>query len=300
MPLRMELRVIKSFVAVADCLSFTKASHQLFITQPALSAQIRNLELELGAALLLRTKQKVELTDVGRLFLEEARALLTQAEHAARVVNQASRGQTGLLRIGYVSSAALEIVPPLMRDFRKLYSGVQLELRNMRTVEQVQALEDRRIDVGFIRLPFQDADLTIAAVHREPFVLVLPEGHPRAAARRLALMDLSGEPFVAYGRRYAPGFYDRVIKICNDAGFSPDVVQETGEMHTTIALVAADVGVAILPRAPVAAQPNGIVMKALPTTTPLSEIGVVTRRAERSVLVDNLLKVLNSGGWRKP
>jgi DNA-binding transcriptional LysR family regulator len=187
-----------------------------------------------------------------------------------------------------------------MRDFRKLYSGVQLELRNMRTVEQVQALEDRRIDVGFIRLPFQDADLTIAAVHREPFVLVLPESHPRAAARRLALMDLSGEPFVAYGRRYAPGFYDRVIKICNDAGFSPDVVQETGEMHTTIALVAADVGVAILPRAPVAAQPNGIVMKTLPTTTSLSEIGVVTRRAERSVLVDNLLKVLNSGGWRKP
>jgi len=293
----MEFRQIKSFLALAESLSFTKASQQIYLTQPALSTQIRNLERELGVILFDRTRHKVEITEAGRVFQAEARELTELAARALRRTRQASRGEVGLLRIGYVSSAALEIVPPLIRDFRGAFPEVQIELQNMRTTEQAEALREKRIDVGFLRLPHPDPDLRVAAIHRESFVAVFAKSHRLAGARRFSLAALAREEFVAYGRRYAPGFYDQILKACHDAGFSPKVIQETGEMHTTIALIGAGLGVGILPLAPVAAQPRDITYRKLPASFPKSEIGIVTRRDETSRVVANLLKILTAGGW---
>jgi DNA-binding transcriptional LysR family regulator len=131
--------------------------------------------------------------------------------------------------------------------------------------------------------------LTIRVIHREPFVVALPHGHPLANETQIQLVQLQNEHFVAYGRRWAPGFYDAVIQMCTREGFSPEIVQETGEMYTAIALVAAGVGIAILPRSVVLAQSRNVLMKPLPASAGLSEIAIAVRRLDDSSLVESFI-----------
>jgi DNA-binding transcriptional LysR family regulator len=144
--------------------------------------------------------------------------------------------------------------------------------------------------VGFLRLPLSHDQLTIRVIHREPFVVVLPHGHPLAHETQIRLAQLQNEQFVAYGRRWAPGFYDAVIQMCTREGFSPEIVQETGEMYTAIALVAAGAGIAILPRSVVLAQSRNVVMKPLPSSTGLSEIAIAVRRFNNSPLIESFIQ----------
>jgi DNA-binding transcriptional LysR family regulator len=293
----MELRMVRSFVAVAESLSFTKAAKTVFITQPAITMHVRELERELGVTLIDRNRRRVELTKIGTLFLAEARALLAQVERATRVVGQADRGEIGELRIAYVSSAALQVLPTLIARFRATYPNVRVALKNRHTTTQIDNLRQQQIDVGFLRLPFAQPDLTIAAVHREPFVIVLPKKHRLARKQPLSLKELAGEKFIVYGREHAPGFYDQIVSFCQKAGFIPHIFQETDEMHVTIALVAAGVGVSILPQSPVLVQSNGIVTKAMPKGTPHSETATVIRQDEQSRVVQNFIALLHSEGW---
>jgi DNA-binding transcriptional LysR family regulator len=168
--------------------------------------------------------------------------------------------------------------------FRTRHPGIRLELTNRRTTDQAKALLNETLDVGLVRMPLEHPRLSVRTIHREPFVMVLAKNHARARGR-VRLADLREESFVAYGRRWAPGFYDTVIGMCRDAGFSPRIVQETGEMYTAIALVAAGVGVAVLPRSVVLAQSAAVVMKPLPETAGVSEIAIATRAGEPSELV---------------
>jgi DNA-binding transcriptional LysR family regulator len=281
----MELKHLVSFLAVAERLSFIRAAEALNISQPALSAQIRTLEEEVGVPLLVRNRRSVRLTAAGQFFVPEARKVLAQADKAATVARRAALGEVGHLRVAFVSSAALTIVPVAVLEFRTQYAHVQLDLINLRTTTQLKVLRNRSMDVGFVRLPLTDSDLEIAAIHREPLVLVLPKNHRLANSKRVPIRELRDEPFVAYGRRWAPGFYDRITNICREEGFIPNVVQEAGEMHTVIAMVGAGVGIAILPLAPVKAQSSNIVIKQLPASVGPSEIGLVVRKGERSPVV---------------
>jgi DNA-binding transcriptional LysR family regulator len=285
----VELRHLKSFLAVADALSFIRAAKALHLSQPALTSQIQKLEEEVGVQLLLRNKRSVRLTDAGTIFVEEARETLARAAKALERVQRASRGEIGLLRIGFVSSAALEIVPFIATAFRKRYPQVQLDLMNVRSSAQLEQLSSRTLDIGFVRLPASHSGLEFLPVHSEPFVIVLSKDHPLAAKGSLSLRDLSNEHFVAYGRRWAPGFFDQIVAICNKAGFTPNIVQETAEMYTAIALVAAGREVAILPRSLVFAQGRGVVSKSIPATVMKSEIAIVTRAGEQSPLVANFV-----------
>jgi DNA-binding transcriptional LysR family regulator len=286
----MELKNLKSFVAVAEQLSFTRAARLLHLSQSALTEQIQKLEEELGVSLLTRDRRSVKLTGAGIVFLAEARATLTRAKQAVERVQKAARGEIGRLRIAFVSSAALEIVPGIVVAFRSQFPAVSLDLTNLRTSSQVKALISESIDVGFVRLPLSHDQLTIRVIHREPFVVVLPHGHPLANEAQIRLVQLQNEKFVAYGRRWAPGFYDAVIQMCTREGFSPEIVQETGEMYTAIALVAAGVGIAILPRSVVLAQPRNVLIKPLPASTGLSEIAIAVRRFENSSLVESFVQ----------
>jgi DNA-binding transcriptional LysR family regulator len=285
----MELKNLKSFVAVAEQLSFTRAARLLHLSQSALTEQIQKLEEELGVPLLLRDRRSVKLTGAGIVFLAEARATLTRAKQAVERVQKVARGEIGRLRIGFVSSAALEIVPGIVVAFRSQFPAVSLDLTNLRTSSQVKGLISESIDVGFVRLPLSHDQLTIRVLHREPFVVVLPHGHPLANETQIRLVQLQNEPFVAYGRRWAPGFYDAVIQMCTQEGFSPEIVQETGEMYTAIALVAAGVGIAILPRSVVLAQSRNVLMKPLPASAGLSEIAIAVRRLDNSSLVESFI-----------
>lgn len=285
----MELKQLRSFLAIAERLSFVRASESLHLSQPALTAQIQNLEAELGVQLFTRNRRTVKLTDTGSIFVTEARATLDRAQSAVDRVRKTARGEIGTINIGFVSSAALEIVPRIVADFRALHPGVRLNLINLRTVNQVSGLLDESMDVGFLRLPIAHPQLMITVIHREPFAVILPKDHRLATAKRFSLASLRDEPFVAYGRQWAPGFFDAIMRMCARAGFSPRIVQETGEMYTTISLVAVGVGVAIVPRSVVLAQSSNVVVRLLPRTRGLSEIGIATRARENSALIKDFV-----------
>ncbi len=287
----MELRHLRSFVAVAERLSFIQAARFLHLSQPALSAQIQALEGELGTQLLERDRRSVRLSTAGEVFLDQAQATLAQAELAAESARRAAAGDLGVLRIGFVASAAMDLVPSIVLAYRRKYPRVKLELQNLRTVMQLASLQEHSIDVGYVRLPAVAKDLTIMAMHREPFALILPESHPLAKAKHFRLPALQDEPFIAYARQWAPGFYDRWVSIFTQAGFSPHVVQETGDMYTTIALVAAGAGVAVVPSGLVKKRlQQGVAAKPLPGKM-LSEIGVAVRSEDTSPLVRNFLEL---------
>ncbi len=287
----VELKHLTSFVAVADQLSFVRAAVQLHISQPALTGQIQKLEEELGVQLLARNRRTVKLTDVGTIFLEEARATLARARQAADRAQKAARGEFGRLKIAFVSSAALEIVPGIVIEFRKQHPEVALDLINIQTANQVEGLLEKTLDIGFVRLPLSNDQLSITIIHREKFVVILPKEHRLAKEKQLRAAQLREEPFVAYGRRWAPGFFDSVMQICNREGFSPNIVQETGEMYTAIALVGAGAGIAILPQSVVRAQSRNIVMKPLSKSTEHSEIALATRAGNNSSLVESFVSV---------
>ena len=287
----MELKSLKSFVVVAEQLSFIRSARLLHLSQSALTEQIQKLEEELGVQLLIRDRRSVKLTDVGMVFLAEARATLTCARQAVERVQTATTGEIGRLRIGFVSSAALEVVPGIVVAFKSQFPGVTLDLTYQRTSSQIKGLISESIDVGFVRLPLSHDELTIRVIHREPFVVVLPNGHPLANEAQIRLLQVQNEKFVAYGRRWAPGFYDAVLQMCTREGFSPEIIQETGEMSTAVALVAAGVGIAILPQSVVLTQSQNVVVKPLPSSAGFSETAIAVRRLNNSSLIESFIQI---------
>jgi LysR family transcriptional regulator, benzoate and cis,cis-muconate-responsive activator of ben and cat genes len=160
-------------------------------------------------------------------------------------------------------------------------------------------LQQRTLDAGFLRLPSSSNGLTITPIHSERFVLVVPKGHRLANSRPFTLNELEQEPFIAYARRYAPGFYDRWIQIFTNAGFSPNIVQETGEMETMLAMVAAGAGIAVAPLGLVRRQVRNVIVRMLPAKSPLSEIGLAIRSDHDDPLIRNLRKISRSLGRKK-
>jgi len=244
----MELHSLRSFLAVAQHLNFSRASEQIHLSQPALSIQIRRLEAELGTALFERSHQKTTLTRAGAVFQEEARAILAQAGQAVRNAQLAAAGEFGQLRIGFISTAAAHLVPALVAKFRDSHPQVELELRHGLTAEQVAMLEAGTLDIGFFRVPIlEQGGIKTIPVHREPFKVFLPASHPLARRRNLRLKHLDGAQFVVYARRHAPGFHDLILDLLKDAGATPAAIHEASDMYTLVSLVAAGVGLAIAP-----------------------------------------------------
>jgi DNA-binding transcriptional LysR family regulator len=280
----MELRHLRYFVAVAEELNFGRAAERLRISQPPLSQQIRKLEDELGVRLFYRTKRRVELTEVGGLFLAEARKTLRQAEGAARVARRAGRGELGSLSLGFVGSAAYGVLPELLRGFRGEYPGVRLELRTMTTLEQAEALENGEIGLGVLRPPVE-GDLKLLPVADEPLVAVLPEGHPLAARRTVPLAALAGEDFVLWPRRSGSAVYDRILGLCAGAGFSPRVAQESEEHQVIMGLVAARLGVSLMIGDPGLFSGRGVVFREVRDPRWSWGLALAHRRREGSPVV---------------
>ena len=268
------------------------------MSQPALSTQIKALETQLGAPLFLRTRRTVSLTPVGQSFLADAELLVQQIADIELRVKRISSGEFGHLRIGFVVSATPGLVPAVTVAFRKHYPGVSFDLKNMPTVQQVEALRNGTLDAGFIRLPLQEPDLSITPVDREHFAVVAAKSHPLARKRDLAVRDLAGEPFIAYGERWAPAFYQSWTGICRAAGFTPNVIQETGEMDTAIALVAAGLGVAIVPEGVARRNRVVVAVKVLLREKVRSEIGIAVVASRQTPLLKRLVSVARQVGRR--
>ncbi|QDQ26147.1 LysR family transcriptional regulator [Chitinimonas arctica] len=246
----MELRHLRYFVAVAEEMNFTRAAERLHIGQPPLSQQIQALEAELGVQLFSRGKRKIALTDAGALFLTRARAILAAAVAAGEEARRVAQGEEGELRIGFTSTLPLTpILPAIVQDYRRLSPKVRLHLREMYTADQFDGLLRDKLDVGFVRYDGRGhpAGLRLQALRRDPLLLVMPASHPLAGLPAISLAQCRDEGFVAYPDSAGTGLKDNVRLLCARAGFVPRVAQEAGEAITQIGLVAAGLGVAILP-----------------------------------------------------
>jgi DNA-binding transcriptional LysR family regulator len=292
----VELRQLRYFVAVAEELHFRRAAARLHISQPPLSQQIAALEEELGVRLLERTRRRVELTPAGETFLRDARATLAELDVAVSAARAIAAGQEGVLRVGFVGSALLSIVPATVQRFRRTRPGAEIELRERSTVEQLRAVSTGLVDVGLVRPPIEaDETLHTEVVLRERTVAALPEGHPLAQLRRVPLRRLAAEPLVLFPRRQAPGYHDLLIGRLAATGVTPHVVQYAPEMMTIIGLVAAGIGVSPVPASLSRLAIDGVTYRPL-NGAPDTELVAVTRAAEHSPLVSAFLSEARGGG----
>jgi DNA-binding transcriptional LysR family regulator len=271
----MEIRQLRGFLAVADCLHFRRAAQLLHVSQPALSQQIKSIEEEIGVQLLMRNRRETSLTFAGAIFRDDVRKLLARAERGAEHAQQTAKGTIGLVRVGFISTAAAaHIMPPLISRFRKAHPEIELSLQNLLTSDQVTMLNDGSLDVGFFRLPITAQDqLQTIPIYKEALVLLLPESDPLARKRSLQLSDLKYSSFVVYSRSHAPGYHDFILRILNDAGFSPIISQEAGEMYTLVSLVSAGLGVALAPISTRNYRLPGIVARRVPGL-PFAEVAL--------------------------
>jgi DNA-binding transcriptional LysR family regulator len=243
----MELRHLRYVVAVADTLHFGQAAQRLHLSQPPLSQQIRQLEEELQVKLFHRTKRHVQLTDAGKMFVAEARVILAHAEHAANLATRVNQGEVGQLAIGVAGPADAPIFVEILRAFARKYPRVRIVLRNISSRDQTQAIAEGRLHAGFVALPIDDDSLATETVMRQPIMIALPPGHPLAQRARVPLAALAGEPQVMFARHNAPRFFDAVLAACREAGFSMNIAHEVDNLYTACALVAAGLGVCLLP-----------------------------------------------------
>ncbi|MFU6685343.1 LysR substrate-binding domain-containing protein [Pseudomonas aeruginosa] len=283
----MELRHLRYFIAVAEELHFGRAAERLGISQPPLSQQIQALEQEIGARLFERTNRRVELTDAGRLFLDESRQVLAQVDKAVLLARRAHLGELGELKIGFTSSAPFtSTIPSSIHAFRKAYPDVHLDLQEMSSRQVLKALLEESLQVGVIRpLALPDA-VHWVELFREPLVAVLRADHPLAAGSEdgLAIAALAEEPFVFFPRSYGTGLYDQVIALTRQAGFSPRIAQEASEAMTIIGLVSAGLGVSILPASFRRTRVDGVVYRTLSDPEATTAVWLVRRQNEGSPL----------------
>ncbi len=247
----MELRHLRYFVAVAEEQHVTRAAARLGLQQPPLSQQIRALEAELGVQLLRRHPRGVEATSAGDVFLQEARTILHAIDHAVARTQRTARGEEGRCAVGFTSSAPFHpSVTSIIREFREQHPRVSLTLEEGGTGDLEVALRNSRLDLAFIRSPIAaSAGVEVEWLLDEPMLVALPVHHPLARVRTpLALEALAAEPFVLYRRASGPGLHDAIIAACHQAGFSPRTEQEAPRIVATLNLVAAGLGVTVVPR----------------------------------------------------
>jgi DNA-binding transcriptional LysR family regulator len=290
----MELRHLRYFVAVAEELHFRRAAERLHMSQPPLSQQIRQLEQEIGAQLLLRNQHRVELTASGAAFYERAREILDSVEAAALEARRVQRGEVGRLAVGFVGSSMYSIVPEILNAFGERYGDVALRLQELGTTEQLRQLESGRLDVSFVRPRQSRSGLTIEPIHSEPVMLALPDRHRLAHQPRIRVADLQGERLVLLTRAGSPGLRKTLEPITDQLGGEDAIVQEVAEMQTVIGLVAAGVGVSLVPESVRALQRRGVTYRSLGDQAPTVELAIAWRTGDDSPVLAAFLALVRA------
>ena len=301
----MDLKQLRCFLAVAEELHFGRAAARLNMLPTALGRQVRLLEDELGTPLLRRTTRQVATTAAGAALAEEARAILERAAMAARLVRSIAQGPGGTLRIGAIDSAAAGLLPDLLARFRGLHPEIAVRLVEAKSAEIVPMLHGGRLDLGFIRPPqSREPDLAFRWLLQEHPVAALPRHHPLAGRRRLRLAELADLPLILPPRRTRPHSHDGVMRLFAGLGLSPRVAQEAEEKQTIVNLVAAGIGIALLPEWAARMRVPGVVFRpvGLPEGVTLPEwgLGVAwddrTACAARSLFLETLANLVPTAG----
>lgn len=257
----MELRQLRYFLVVAEELHFGRAADRLHLTQPPLTVAIRRLERELGVQLFDRTTRRVSLTHAGEAFKRRVQEAVTELDEAVGDVASVAAGLSGRLRVGFVSSASYTAIPEAIRAFRRERPRVELVLSPLTSGEQIEQLLDGDLDVGLIRDPGEVPGLAMELVSTEDLVAVLPEAHPLGSRKEIRPEDLEGEPMILFPYRLMPGFVTRLHRLFDGLDTSPQVVQQTIHQETVLGLVAAGLGISILPESVRRFQMPGVVTR---------------------------------------
>lgn len=293
----MDLRHLRYFIAVAEELHFTRAAERLHMAQPPLSAQIRALEDELGAALFVRDKRRVFLTQAGHELLGRARAVLAAADDAKAATRQAAAGVTGRLALGYAASAMFtERLPGAIRAFRADCPQVALTLHEMTSLDQLDALAEHQLDVGVLRRPDVPAPegVAIEPWYVAPLIAAVPRDHALAGRGSIRMAELRDEPLITYPRDAGIGLYWPVLQLCARAGFRPRIVREARESPVMIGLVSAGIGIAVVPADTQAIQLGGVTYLRILDKEAVSTLSLAFRADEAGGPMKRLLASLRT------
>ena len=247
MSYQIEVRHLRYFLAVAEELHFRKAAEKLFISQPGLSRQVKQLEELLGTSLLQRDKKKVSLTRAGEYLRGEVEFILNHLEVTQRQLKLIGEGHYGEVRMGFLGSAMQTVIPALLVRLKEKYPRIKTSLEELSNNAQVSALLKDRLDIGFVRLARVPEGLVLKPVFEDTFSLVLHANHPAGAGDFVDLREFRDENFILFAQDYSPLYFDTVMSICEDAGFSPKVSHKSVHAHTIFRLVENYLGIAIVP-----------------------------------------------------
>jgi DNA-binding transcriptional LysR family regulator len=292
--MQIELRQLKYFVAVADEKHFGRAAQRLNMTQPPLSQAIQHLENQLGAQLFIRTTRHIQLSAAGHALLPEARRLLAQADLLPRLVQRAANGETGELRLAFISIADYSILPPVLRTFQQGHQSVKMELIEATSDRQLDLLEKAEIDLGFLIAPIPESllnTLHYKKMRSEALILAVPESE----AHRNAPQDLNTYkdlPLILFPRKIAPALHDSILSCFGSAGLTPVISQEAIQMQTIIALVSANMGIALVPESVSNLKRPGVTYFPLKQSQDALEIGIAWRKDNPSPVLQAFLDLL--------
>ena len=290
----MELRHLRYFTAVAEELHFTRAAARLGIGQPPLSQQIQQLEREIGTPLFLRLPRGIALTEAGAQFLEDARAILAGADRAVDTARRLGRGERGAITVGFTASAVFHpYLPRAIRAYRDRYPGVRITLTESTSVSLLRSLRAGEVDVAFVRPPYvADPEFESERVLNEPMLVALPPDHRLVRKRAIPMAALANEDFVLYPRPIGASLYDAIQSACQRAGFTPRVIQEAPQMASIVSLVAAGVGISVVPAAMRHMGAQGIEYRPIKGDAPHALLDMAYRRHDRSAAASNAVELL--------
>jgi DNA-binding transcriptional LysR family regulator len=279
-------------MAVAENLHFGKAAEKLFIAQPPLSRQIKQLENELGVVLFNRDKRNVSLTPQGEYLYDEVQKIFGQIESIKKSLCLIDKGIVGQINIGYIGAAMHSILPIILAKLKTTYKDIHTVLIDMNNIDQIQALKNGEIDIGFIRMPVNVEGFKVKTIYREKFALVLPFDYKCVGSDKQMLKSLSEEPFIYFSKTCGPALLNSIISICNKCGFSPNVVHRTYQINSIIRLVESGCGYSIVP----ASVKHGYDLKVkfidLNSFDEKSELSVIYSDTNLKPIVRNFLEII--------
>ncbi|TVZ16613.1 LysR family transcriptional regulator [Maribacter sp. MAR_2009_72] len=289
---QIELRHLTYFLAVAQELHFRKAAEKLFISQPGLSRQIKQMEEILETQLFERNKKKVSLTPAGHYLKKEVTYIFNHLEKVERQLKLVGDGNSGELRIGFLGSAMQEVIPKLLLKIKEVYPNVKSSLEELTNTAQVDAVLNDRLDMGFVRLSRVPNTLRMETVFKDTFSLVLPERYPMITREFEGMHQFSNDEFILFSQAYSPLYYDTIMSICQDAGFIPKVSHKSVHAHTIFKLVENRMGIAIVPTA----LQNGFQMRVkfieLKNIPQRAELSVIWKKEHTNPVLKNCMELL--------
>ncbi|SCU92260.1 HTH-type transcriptional regulator BenM [Cupriavidus necator] len=288
----MELRHLRYFVAVAEERNFTRAAERLHIAQPPLSRQIQQLEDDLGVQLFERHSRPLKLTDTGRFFYTHALQLLAQTAELQAMTKRVGKIEHKM-SVGFVGSTLYGMLPRIIRRFRQMHADLELSLHEMSTMDQIKALKEGRIDVGFGRIRHEDPSVRRVVLREERMIVALPVGHPLADAKpELALHDLVGEPLIIFPKAPRPSFADQVLAAFHDRALKPRRLHEVRELQIALGLVAMGEGISVVPSSVYGLKRGDVTYKELDDPKLVSPIIMSTRMLDESADLRSLREMI--------